>query len=104
MVIMGGRRPSPRNCPDALRDVLVKMGSRAPAQTLFEQVRIFGHWMDSHIWETMFSYTVNVPASYHLYGLVTPDQRFLFQREDGNYELYDPAWHGKYEMGRRVIQ
>jgi len=103
MVIMGGRRPEPETCPAALYTALVKMGSRAPAQTLFEQVRRLGHWTDSHIWQTMLSHSVNIPASYRLYGLVTPAQRFLFLREDGNYELYDPNWHGRYETGRRVI-
>jgi len=103
MVIMGGRRPEPETCPTALRAALMKIGTRASAQTLFEQVKRLGHWTDSHIWETMFSYSVNIPSSYYLFGLITPGQRFLFLREDGNYELYDPIWHGRYEAGRRVM-
>ncbi len=103
MVIMGGRSQEPQTCPDALRSALVQMGGRAPAQTLFEQVRKLGHWTDASIWQTMLSHTVNVPPSYHLYGLVTPAQRFLYMREDGNYEMYDRSWHGRYEAGRRII-
>ncbi|MCL2149461.1 MAG: hypothetical protein FWH51_00810 [Dehalococcoidia bacterium] len=103
MVILGGRRSEPETCPAALHAALVKMGGRASAHTLFEQVERLGHWTKSHIWQTMFAHTVNIPASYHLFGLVTPDQRFIFLREDGNYELYDGNWHGRYEMGKRVI-
>ena len=102
MVIVG-RQPEPETCPAALRQALAQMGGRASAQTLFEQVKKLGHWTDSAIWQTMFSHSVNVPASYHLYGMVTPTQRFLFLREDGNYEMYDRNWHGRYEMGRRVV-
>jgi len=103
MVIMGGRRPEPETCPTAIRAALVSMGTRAPAQALFEHARKLGHWTDSHIWETMISHCINIPASYHIYGLVPPNQRFLLLREDGNYELYAPNWHGRYEMGKRVL-
>ena len=103
MVIMGGRRSEPETCPGALYSTLVKMGSRSSAQALFEQVRRLGHWTDSHIWQSMLAHTVNVPSSHYLFGLVTPDQRFLFLRDDGNYELYDAGWHGRYEKGKRVI-
>jgi hypothetical protein len=103
MVIMGGRRQEPETCPAALRSALVQMGSRASAQALFEQVRKTGHWTDGNIWQTIISHTVNFPPSYHIYGMVTPAQRFLFLREDGNYEMYDRNWHGGYEMGKRVV-
>jgi len=103
MVIMGGRRSEPETCPAALHAALTKMGSRASAQSLFEYVRRLGHWTDSHIWQTMFAHSVNIPPSYYLHGLVTPDQRFMFLRDDGNYELYDPSWHGKYINGKRVL-
>ena len=103
MVIMGGHRPEPETCPAALRAALANMGNRATAQALFERVNKFGHWTDAAIWQTILSHTVNLPASYHLYGMVTPAQRFLFLREDGNYELYDRNWHGQYEMGKRVV-
>jgi hypothetical protein len=56
-----------------------------------------------NIWQIMLSHTVNIPPSYHLYGLVTPAQRFLYMREDGNYEMYDRNWHGRYEAGRRIV-
>jgi hypothetical protein len=102
MVIMGGRRSEPETCPAALRSALAQMGSRATAETLFEQVRQQRHWTDANIWQTMLSHTVNLPASYRVYGLVAPEERFLFLREDGNYELYDRTWHGRYEMGKRI--
>ena len=102
MVIMG-RHPEPETCPGALRSALIQMGNRASALSLFEQVKKQGHWTDGNIWQTILSHTVNFPPSYHLYGMVTSAQRFLFLREDGNYELYDPNWHGRYENGKRVV-
>ena len=102
MVIMG-RQPEPETCPAALRAALVQMGGRAFAQALFEQVQKRGHWTDGNIWQTILSHTVNYPPSYHLYSMVAPMQRFLFLREDGNFEMYDRNWHGRYEGGRRVV-
>jgi hypothetical protein len=103
MVIMGGRGQEPETCPNALRKVLVQTGNRTTAQTLFEQVKKLGHWTDAAIWQTILSHTINCPPSYHLYGMVTAAQRFLFLREDGNYEFYDRDWHGHFEMGKRVV-
>jgi hypothetical protein len=100
---MGGRSQEPETCPSALRSALVQMGNRASAQALVEQVRKKGHWTDGNIWQTVISHTVNFPPSYHMYSMVTPAQRFLFLREDGNYEMYDRNWHGRYEMGQRIV-
>ena len=103
MVIMGGRTQESETCPAALHSALTHMGGRASAQELFEFVRKQGHWTDGAIWQNILSHTINSPPSYHTYSMVTPAQRFLFQREDGNYELYDSKWHGRFEMGKRVI-
>ncbi len=102
MVIMG-RQPEPETCPGALRTALAQMGNRASAQALFEQVKKQGHWTDGAIWQTITSHTINFPPSYHMYSMVTPAQRFLFLREDGNYELYNRDWHGRFEVGKRVV-
>ena len=102
MVIMGGRSQEPETCPAALRAALTRMGGRASARSLFDQVKKLGHWTDGAIWQTILSHTVNYPPSYHLYSMVTPAQRFLFLREDGNFEMYDCNWHGRYDTGKRI--
>jgi hypothetical protein len=104
MVIMGrSRNYEPETCESALRAALARAGNRAGAQELFEQVKKQGHWNDANIWQEMISHTINMPASCHYYGMVKQAQRFLFLREDGNYEMYDQNWHGRYEMGKRVV-
>ncbi len=104
MVIMGkGRTYEPETCAGAIRKALEKSAGRATAEELFNHVQRLGHWTDDSIWQEMMSHTVNLPPSYHHYALVVPAQRFLFLREDGNYELYDPSWHGYYQSGKRTI-
>ena len=104
MVIMGkGRTYEPETCAGAIRSALAKSAGRATAEELFNVVKRAGHWTDDNIWQEMLSHTVNLPASYHHYAAITPAQRFLYLREDGNYEMYDPAWHGRYQMGKRAI-
>jgi hypothetical protein len=104
MVIMGkGRTYEPETCSGAIRSALVRSAGRATAEELFEQVKRTGHWMEDNIWQEMMSQTINLPPSYHHYAIVTPAQRFLFLREDGNYEMYDSTWHGHYQMGKRVV-
>jgi hypothetical protein len=104
MVIMGkGRTYEPETCSGAIRSALAKSAGRATAEELFNVVKRQGHWTDDNIWQEMLSHTVNLPPSYHHYGAVTPAQRFLFLREDGNYEMYDPNWHGHFQMGKRSV-
>jgi hypothetical protein len=104
MVIMGrGRSYEPETCSGALMSALAKMGNRATSQDLFNQVKKLGHWTDVNIWQEILSHTINLPPSYRVFPAITPAQRFLFLREDGNYEMYDMNWHGRYEQGKRVI-
>jgi len=104
MVIMGkGRSYEPETCSGLLMSALAKLGDRASAQDLFNQVSRSGHWTDAVIWQEMLSHIINLPPSYRIYPAITAEKRFLFLREDGNFERYDINWHGRYEQGKRVI-
>jgi hypothetical protein len=104
MVIMGkGRAYEPETCSGAIRSALARSAGKATAEELFNQVKRAGHWTDDNIWQEMLSHTVNLPPSYHHYAIVTLAQRFLFLREDGNFEMFDPNWHGRYLMGKRIV-
>ena len=104
MVIMGrGRSYEPETCSGAIMSALVKLGNRASAQELFNMVEKTGHWTADNIWQVMLAHSVNIPAAYRKFPAIAPDQKFLFQREDGNYELYAPTWHGRFEQGQRLI-
>jgi hypothetical protein len=103
MVIMGGTRAyQPETCSGALLAALTGLGNRASARELFAAVEKAGHWTADTIWQAMLAHSINLPAAYRKFPNVTADQKFLFQREDGNYELYAPAWHGRYEQGQRL--
>ena len=103
MITGRSRSYEPENCASAIMGALARSGNRAPAQELFDQVKKLGHWTDENIWSEMLSHTINLPPAYHRFAGTTPAQRFLFLREDGNYEMYDPAWHGRYQNGKRVV-
>jgi len=104
MVIMGkGRAYEPETCAGELHATLVRFEGRATAEDLFNQIKRRGHWTDDTIWKEMLSHTINSPSSYHHFPMVSAASKFLFQREDGNYELYDSTWHGQFRNGRRVV-
>jgi hypothetical protein len=104
MVIMGrGRTFEPETCASALMSALARSGNRASADELFLQVKKTGHWTVEIIWTELLSHTVNLPPAYHRFPATTGAQRFLFLREDGNYEMYDPTWHGRFERGKRIV-
>ena len=104
MVIMGkGRALEPETCAGALHNALVRFEGRATADELFNQVKRRGHWTDDTIWKEMLSHTINSPPSIRHYPMVNAASRFLFQRDDGNYELYNSTWHGKLEQGKRIV-
>jgi hypothetical protein len=105
MVIMGrSRKYEPETCAGAVMAAIVSLGNRGTAQELFEQVAKTGHWTDDNIWQVLLSHSINVPAAYHKFPGVSADQKFLLQREDGNYELYNPQWHGLFDQGKRVVR
>jgi len=90
-------------CNEATREAIKLLGSRASGQSLFDKVREMGYWTDDNIWQEQISRTINLPASYGHYPDVLPEKRYLFLCEDGDYELYQPARHRRYEQGRRVV-
>ena len=90
-------------CAEAIRTVLVRLGNRASAEEIFTQVREMGSWTEDNIWQGLMEFVVNMPPSYRHWQGTHPEKRFLFLREDGDYELYQPARHGRYEQGRRIV-
>lgn len=91
------------SCNEAIKNVIDILGKRASAQDIFDEVRKMGAWTEDNIWQELIAGTVNLPASYKHYYMTPLEKRSLFLREDGDYELYQPARHGRYEEGRRII-
>lgn len=87
---------------EAISIVLARLGNRASAEEIFTQVREMGPWTEGNIWQGLMEFVVNLPPSYRHWEGTRPEKRFLFLREDGDYELYQPARHGRYEQGRRI--
>lgn len=87
-----GKGPGGMSAKEALLEVIQKQ-RRISASELFEEVKYLGEgmWTDDHISQRMMWHTVNLwPAYIHW----PSGERFLFQKEDGFYELYDPGRHG----------
>ena len=87
---------------EAMRKVIGLLGNRASAEDIFSEVRKMGGWSEDNIWQGLMEFVVNLPPSYGHYQNTSSDKRFLIILEDGDYELYQPAKHGRYEQGRRV--
>ena len=103
MDIMGrSRQFEPETCRRLLDQALEKYGNRATAEDLFQAIARTGHWTDDTIWQTIMESIVNIPVLFYKYPIVPIEQRFLFQREDGYFERYDPKWHGRYDHGHRL--
>src|SRR3972149_4450421 len=87
-----GKGPGGIACWQAMLQAIQRK-SPVSADELFDQVREIGQeaWTDDHIWRRIMWHTVNLVPAYHHWPL---GKRFLFQREDGSYELYSPARHG----------
>ncbi len=90
-------------CPEAVDVILTSMRNRASSQDLFDGVSKRGPWKPNNIWQTLMCFTVNLHPAYEYWKDVSPERKFLFLREDGDYERYQPARHGRYEHGRRVV-
>ena len=87
---------------EAMRTAISLLGNRASAQNIFDRVKEMGPWTEDNIWQGLMEFVVNLPPSYRHWEGTRPEKRFLFLREDGDYELYQPARHGRYEQGRRI--
>jgi hypothetical protein len=88
---------------EAIKTVLARLGNRASAEEIFTQVRKMGAWTEDNIWQGLMEFVVNLPPSYRHWEGTHFERRFLFLREDGNYELYQPQWHGRYDQGKRIV-
>ncbi len=95
-------RPSRRlTCREAVKRAILELGGGpVTAEELFSKVRELGDWSDDTIWQHLMWLVVNLPPAYRHWP--RPVERFLFLREDGKYELYDPEKHGIYHRGTRV--
>jgi len=87
---------------EAMRTTIGLLGNHGSAQDIFDKVRKMGAWTENNIWQGLMEFAVNLPPSYRHYQNTPLEKRFLLIREDGDYELYQPARHGIYENGRRV--
>jgi hypothetical protein len=80
-----------QSCADAIKNCLVGSGGPLSYSQIFAQVKKQGAWKDTTIWRHLMSTVVNlIPARYEW-----TNDKFLFLRPDGRYELYDPAKHPK---------
>lgn len=88
-------------CRKAVKRVLVELGGGpVTAEELFNRVKSMGEWSDDTIWQHLMALVVNLPPAYRHWPNMP--ERFLFIREDGRYELYDPRKHGIYSNGLRI--
>jgi len=79
-----------QSCADAIRNCLVGVGPLSYSQ-IFAEVKKQGSWKDITIWRHLMSTVVNlIPARYEW-----TNDKFLFLRPDGQYELYDSVRHPK---------
>jgi hypothetical protein len=94
-----GKGKNGETCKQLIEAAIKRLGSPCHARELFEEVK--NNWQGSEdaIWQHLMSLVVNLaPAYFHW----RTREKFLFLREDGQYELYDPSKHGTYVDGTRV--
>jgi hypothetical protein len=78
-----------QSCADAIKACFVGVGEALSYSRIFEQVKKQGAWKDTTIWRHLMSTVVNlVPVRYEW-----TNDKFLFLRPDGQYEIYDKAKH-----------
>jgi hypothetical protein len=80
-----------QSCAEAIKACFV--GEKGPLSysQIFEQVKKQGAWKETTIWRHLMSTVVNlIPARYEW-----KNEKFLFLRSDGRYEIYDKAKHPK---------
>ena len=88
-------------CREAVKKAMLEFGGRpVTAEELFNKVKSMGDWSDDTIWQHLMWLVVNLPPAYRHWP--NAPERFLFLREDGRYELYNPEKHGIYSDGLRV--
>ena len=78
-----------QSCAEAIRTCFAGGKGILSYSQIFAQVKQQGSWKDITIWRHLMSLVVNlIPARYEW-----TNDKFLFLRPDGQYEIYDPAKH-----------
>ncbi|RLE66704.1 MAG: hypothetical protein DRJ47_01670 [Thermoprotei archaeon] len=89
------------SCREAVKKAILELGGGpVTAEELFSKVKAMGSWSDDTIWQHLMSLVINLPPAYKHWPN-TPE-RFLFLRDDGKYEIYDPDKHGIYSEGVKI--
>lgn len=80
-----------QSCGEAIHDCFSDKSEVLSFSQLMEAVQKQGDWKKTTIWRHMMSTVVNlIPARYEW-----TNDKFLFLRPDGRYELYDEKKHPK---------
>jgi hypothetical protein len=88
-------------CREAIKRAILELGGGpVTAEELFNKVRSMGDWSNDTIWQHLMWLVVNLSPAYRHWP--NAPERFLFLREDGKYEHYDPEKHGIYSNGLRI--
>lgn len=78
-----------QSCGEAIRNCFTDNPGPLSFSQIMAQVKTKGDWKETTIWRHLMSTVVNlVPAKYEW-----TNEKFLFLRSDGRYELYDPQRH-----------
>lgn len=78
-----------QTCAEAIKACFKQPGEVLSYSKIFSVVKRQGEWKDTTIWRHLMSTVVNlIPARYEW-----TNEKFLFLRPDGQYELYDPNKH-----------
>jgi hypothetical protein len=80
-----------QSCAEAIRAVLTP-GGVITFSDLYKKTRALGSWKDETIYQHLMACVVNLPPARRHWPGVHP---FLFLREDGRYEIFDPRIHPK---------
>ena len=89
-------------CREAVYQAILEPGGGpVTAEQLFQKVREKGNWSNDTIWQHLMWLIVNLPPAYKHWP--PAPEKFLYLREDGKYELYNPQKHGTYKEGTRIV-
>jgi len=80
-----------QSCAEAIKACFKDARCSLSYSQIFSQVKQQGSWKDTTIWRHLMSTVVNlIPARYEW-----TNDKFLFLRPDGQYEVFDPEKHPK---------
>ena len=97
-----GKGKHGETCKQLVYSAIKQLGSPCDANKLVQAVKTNWDGKEDPIWQHLMSLVVNLPPARHHWSKIR--DRFLFLREDGQYELYNAAKHGIYdEEGTRLV-